>query len=96
MQNPGEAATAPAAPVEPGEPDRHGGPVGPGGEPAADQGGGPVAAAGLGDPEAGMVTAEYAIATLAAAAFAGVLLLVLRSPEVRAFLLGIIRQALSV
>lgn len=48
------------------------------------------------DPEAGIVTAEYAIATLAAAAFAGVLLLILRSPEVRAFLLGIIRQALSV
>ncbi len=46
--------------------------------------------------EAGVVTAEYAIATLAAAAFAGVLLVILRSGEVRAFLLGIIRQALSV
>ena len=46
--------------------------------------------------DAGMVTAEYAIATLAAAAFAGVLLVVLRSPEVRGFLLGIVRQALSV
>jgi hypothetical protein len=44
----------------------------------------------------GMATAEYAIATLAAAAFAGVLLVVLRSPEVRGFLLGIVRQALSV
>jgi hypothetical protein len=48
------------------------------------------------DAEAGMATAEYAVATLAAAAFAGVLLVILRSAEVRAFLLGIIRQALSV
>lgn len=46
--------------------------------------------------DAGMATAEYAIATLAAAAFAGVLLLILRSDEVRGFLLGIIQQALSV
>lgn len=46
--------------------------------------------------DAGMATAEYAIATLAAAAFAGVLLVILRSADVRAFLLGIIRQALSV
>ncbi|MGC0141431.1 MULTISPECIES: DUF4244 domain-containing protein [unclassified Pseudactinotalea] len=46
--------------------------------------------------DAGMATAEYAIATLAAAAFAGVLLLILRSDEVRGFLMGIIRQALSV
>lgn len=48
------------------------------------------------DPEAGMATAEYAIATLAAAAFAGVLLVILRSGEVREFLMSIIRQALSV
>lgn len=46
--------------------------------------------------DAGMATAEYAIATLAAAAFAGLLLVILRSDEVRGFLLGIIRQALSV
>ena len=46
--------------------------------------------------DAGMATAEYAIATLAAAAFAGVLLLIMRSDEVRAFLTGIIEQALSV
>jgi len=46
--------------------------------------------------EAGMATAEYAIATLAAAGFAGLLLLILRSDEVRGFLLGIIRQALQV
>ena len=48
------------------------------------------------DAEAGIVTAEYAIATLAAVAFASVLLAVLRSDEVRAFLLGIVRQALSI
>ncbi len=48
------------------------------------------------DPEAGMATAEYAIATLAAAAFAGVLLVVLRSGEVRELVTSIIRQALSV
>lgn len=46
--------------------------------------------------EAGMATAEYAIATLAAAGFAGLLLVILRSSEVRGFLLGIIRQALQV
>lgn len=46
--------------------------------------------------ESGMATAEYAIATLAAAGFAGLLLLILRSDEVRQFLLNIIRQALSV
>lgn len=45
--------------------------------------------------EAGMATAEYAIATLAAAGFAGLLLVILRSAEVREFLLGIIRQALQ-
>jgi len=43
-----------------------------------------------------MATAEYAIATLAAAGFAGLLLVILRSAEVRGFLLGIIRQALQV
>lgn len=47
-------------------------------------------------PQAGMATAEYAIATLAAAGFAGLLLAILRSSEVREFLLGIIRQALQV
>lgn len=46
--------------------------------------------------ESGMATAEYAIATLAAAGFAGLLLVILRSSEVREFLLGVIRQALQV
>lgn len=43
----------------------------------------------------GMATAEYAIATLAACGFAGLLLLILRSDEVRAALTGIITRALS-
>jgi len=42
-----------------------------------------------------MATAEYAIVTLAAVAFAGLLVVVLRSPEVRELLMGIIRGALS-
>lgn len=46
--------------------------------------------------DAGMATAEYAIVTVAAAAFAGLLIAVLRSDEVRGLLLGIIRGALSV
>lgn len=44
----------------------------------------------------GMATAEYAIATVAAAGFAGLLLAILRSDEVRGLLLGIVRSALSV
>ena len=35
--------------------------------------------------EAGMATAEYAIATLAAAGFAGLLYVILRSDQVRGF-----------
>lgn len=45
--------------------------------------------------ELGMATAEYAIATLAAVGFAGLLVVILKSDEVRGFLLGIIRSALS-
>lgn len=45
--------------------------------------------------EAGMATAEYAIATLAAVGFAGLLVVILRSDEVRGFLLNVIRSALS-
>ncbi|WP_231494818.1 DUF4244 domain-containing protein [Cellulomonas sp. KRMCY2] len=48
------------------------------------------------EPDAGMATAEYAIATVAAAGFAGLLLVILRSDEVRGLLLGIVRGALSV
>lgn len=49
----------------------------------------------LWDREAGMATAEYAIATLAAVAFAGLLAAVLGSGDVRSLLMGLIRSALS-
>lgn len=49
--------------------------------------------AGLAD--AGMATAEYAIATLAAVGFAGLLVVILKGNEVKGLLLGVIRQALS-
>lgn len=45
--------------------------------------------------EAGMATAEYAIATLAAVAFAALLVAVLGSGEVRSLLMGLIRSALT-
>nr|WP_306422710.1 DUF4244 domain-containing protein [Paenarthrobacter aurescens] len=45
--------------------------------------------------EIGMATAEYAIATLAAVGLAGLLVVILRSEEVRGFLLNLIRTALS-
>ena len=45
--------------------------------------------------QAGMATAEYAIATLAAVGFAGVLVFIMRSDEVRGFLLNLIRTALT-
>lgn len=44
----------------------------------------------------GAITAEYAITTMAAVAFAGLLVLIMRSPEVRNMLLGLIRAALRV
>ena len=46
--------------------------------------------------ELGMATAEYAVVTVAACGFAGLLLAIVRSPEVRGLLLGIIKRALSV
>ncbi|HAG60357.1 MAG TPA: DUF4244 domain-containing protein [Arthrobacter bacterium] len=49
----------------------------------------------LSGSEAGMATAEYAIATLAAVGFAGLLVFILRSDEVRGFLLNLIRTALA-
>jgi len=45
--------------------------------------------------DAGMTTAEYAVGTLAAVAFAGVLLKVLTSPSVQSALSGIIARALK-
>ena len=45
--------------------------------------------------DAGMATAEYAIATLAACGFAALLVTILRSGEVQGLLLGIVRNALA-
>jgi len=45
--------------------------------------------------EEGAVTAEYAVVIMGAVAFAGVLVAIMRSGEVRAFLLNLIEQALS-
>lgn len=47
-------------------------------------------------PERGAVTAEYAIATIAAVGFAALLVVVLRSDEVRGMLTALIRHALSI
>lgn len=46
--------------------------------------------------ELGATTAEYAIITLAAVGFAGLLLTILRSEEVRQMLMDLIRSALTV
>jgi hypothetical protein len=46
--------------------------------------------------DAGSATAEYAIATMAAVGFAGLLVVILRSDEVRGLLTDLIHRALSV
>ncbi len=53
------------------------------------------AAALFGD-ETGAATAEYAIATMAAVAFAGLLVIIMRSDEVRGILTDLVRRALTV
>ncbi|GGV23545.1 DUF4244 domain-containing protein [Actinomadura sp. LOL_016] len=45
--------------------------------------------------DAGMSTAEYAVGTIAAAAFAGLLFKIVTSSEVQALLLQIIQRALE-
>lgn len=50
----------------------------------------------VGHPEAGMATAEYAIATIAAVGFAGLLIVVLKSDTVRGLLTSLITSALSI
>jgi hypothetical protein len=45
--------------------------------------------------DAGMATAEYALVTVAAAGLAGLLIVILRSAEVRGLLLDLIRGALT-
>lgn len=47
------------------------------------------------DSEAGATTAEYGIVMLAAVGFAGLLVVILKSPEVQELLMGIVRNALS-
>ena len=49
-----------------------------------------------GDPEEGASTAEYGIVMLAAVGFAGLLVLIPKSDEVRSMLLDIVRNALSI
>jgi len=46
--------------------------------------------------DTGAATAEYAIATMAAVAFAGLLVVIMRSDEVRGILTDLVRRALSV
>lgn len=46
--------------------------------------------------DAGAATAEYAIATMAAVAFAGMLVVIMRSDEVREILTDLVRRALTV
>lgn len=48
------------------------------------------------DLEAGMATAEYAIGTVAAAAFAGLLLAIIRSGGLRPMIESLLSSALSV
>lgn len=45
--------------------------------------------------ETGAATAEYAIATMAAVGFAGLLVVIMRSDEVRDILTELVRRALS-
>ena len=44
----------------------------------------------------GAATAEYVIATMAAVGFAGLLLVILRGPQVKVILFGLVKQALTV
>lgn len=53
------------------------------------------AAALFGD-DTGAATAEYAITTMAAVAFAGLLVVIMRSDEVRGILTDLVRRALTV
>ena len=46
--------------------------------------------------ETGSATAEYAVATMAAVGFAGLLIVILRGDEVRGILTDLVRNALSV
>ncbi|MBD3942871.1 DUF4244 domain-containing protein [Microbacterium sp. NEAU-LLC] len=56
----------------------------------------PRAADGALADDTGAATAEYAIATMAAVAFAGLLVVIMRSDEVRGILTDLVRRALTV
>jgi hypothetical protein len=45
--------------------------------------------------ETGASTAEYAITTMAAVGFAGLLVVIMRSPEVKDLLFGLVKSALT-
>jgi hypothetical protein len=46
--------------------------------------------------DTGAATAEYVITTMAAVAFAGLLVIIMRSDEVKGILLDLVRRALNV
>ena len=46
--------------------------------------------------DAGLATAEYAVVLIAAVGFAGLLITILTSEEVRSTLMGLVRTALTV
>lgn len=50
----------------------------------------------IGADDSGAATAEYIVATMAAVAFATLLLAIFKSDEVRQLLLGLVKQALTV
>jgi Flp pilus assembly pilin Flp len=55
----------------------------------------PVARRRLVEDEHGAATAEYAIATMAAVGFAGLLVVIMRSDEIRGILTDLVRNALT-
>lgn len=57
---------------------------------------GVLADEGTRESERGLATAEYAIATLAAAAFAGALMAILKGGDVKAMLTSLIQSALTI
>lgn len=48
------------------------------------------------ESERGLATAEYAIATIAAAGFAGLLMVILRGGDVKAMLTSLVQSALTI
>lgn len=48
------------------------------------------------ESERGLATAEYAIATIAAAGFAGLLMVILRGGDVKATLTSLVQSALTI